>query len=221
MVECGRQESVNSPATLTTTIHLGDEQRMAKRKSTKVPRICQYCGISFLIFRCFAAPGRIKCCSTVCSYKLRKRSLVDRFWEKVNKTETCWLWTASTQGGYGQIGHDIYLRPVRAHRVSWELHYGPIPAGLDVLHKCDNPPCVRPDHLFIGTALDNVQDMLRKERQPQALYLTYEGTRMRLSEFAQLINVPSGTVKWWFRTLHLSPEEMKTRSLKTRNRYRA
>lgn len=95
-----------------------------------------------------------------------RRPLADRFWEKVHKTESCWLWTASVKDGfpYGQIGHPGTRTPRRAHRVSWELHNGPIPAGLFVLHKCDNPRCVRPDHLFLGTQSDNLKDAYSKGR---------------------------------------------------------
>lgn len=87
-----------------------------------------------------------------------------RFWARVQKTDGCWLWTgAVNQGGYGVFGHrggECYM----AHRLMWSLTCGPIPDGLFVCHTCDNPPCVRPDHLFLGTAKDNHQDMLNKGR---------------------------------------------------------
>lgn len=87
----------------------------------------------------------------------------DRFWRNVRKAEGCWLWTAScTSHGYGQIM--IAGRMMRAHRVAWLLTYGAIPDGLVVRHKCDNAPCCNPNHLEIGTQLDNVADMLGRER---------------------------------------------------------
>lgn len=86
-----------------------------------------------------------------------------RFWAKVNKTEGCWLWTASrTHEGYGMFS--IQGRRHYAQRVAWMLTYGLIPEGMLVLHRCDNPPCCRPDHLFLGTHADNMADMATKGR---------------------------------------------------------
>lgn len=87
----------------------------------------------------------------------------ERFARNVQKTATCSLWTAHcVRDGYGSIR--FRGRETGAHRVAYELFVGPIPPGLDVLHACDTPPCVRPDHLFLGTQLDNVRDMFAKGR---------------------------------------------------------
>jgi hypothetical protein len=92
-----------------------------------------------------------------------KPTLEDRFWSKVDRSGPCWLWTASTHAnGYGAFG--IGNKKHYAHRVSYELAYGVIPPGLFVLHHCDNPPCVRPEHLFLGRDADNVSDMIAKGR---------------------------------------------------------
>jgi hypothetical protein len=87
-----------------------------------------------------------------------------QFWAKVRKTRGCWLWIGTTTAdGYGRCGFGRGRR--MAHRFSWELRNGPIKDGLLVLHRCDNPPCVRPSHLFLGTDADNSDDMIRKGRQ--------------------------------------------------------
>ncbi len=86
-----------------------------------------------------------------------------RFWSKVKKTPSCWNWTAGTwPDGYGRF----YCagEVISAHRQAYEWQCGPIPDGMQVLHTCDNPPCVRGDHLFLGTNADNVADRVAKGR---------------------------------------------------------
>ena len=96
-----------------------------------------------------------------------RRGLAQRWSEKVHVSPGCWEWKgARNEKGYGLIWTGSKLG--KAHRVSWELHFGPIPDGLSVLHHCDNPPCVRPDHLWIGTSADNAQDRQAKGRQNRA-----------------------------------------------------
>lgn len=97
--------------------------------------------------------------------------LHQRFDQKVHRTEGCWLWTGALGGGkwdgrYGQIKHAG--RTLAAHRVSFELHKGEVPAGMHVMHRCDNPRCVNPEHLSLGTHLDNMRDMYSKGRRVAA-----------------------------------------------------
>jgi hypothetical protein len=83
---------------------------------------------------------------------------IERFWSRVTKTDTCWLWSAKGRGAFVIDG-----RQYVAARISFLIHHGRYPTLL-VCHHCDNPRCVRPDHLFEGTSKDNSQDMVRKGR---------------------------------------------------------
>ena len=105
-----------------------------------------------------------------------------RFWRQVERRNEgeCWPWIGSKdRAGYGGISEGPGgCHNLRAHRVSWELHHGEIPDGQQVCHRCDNPPCVNPAHLFIGTAKDNKLDEMRKGRHIQ-------GERQHLAKFTE------------------------------------
>ena|SRR3990167_3201580 len=93
-------------------------------------------------------------------------SCVDKDGPLLNQSDKCWIWLASrSKEGYG---HFYYGGPQQAHRVSWRIAHGNVPPGKLVLHHCDNPPCVNPSHLYVGTDADNVKDQVARGRLRRA-----------------------------------------------------
>jgi len=130
----------------------------------------------------------------------------EKYWRCVTRASDCWLWTGDTdRKGYGQIREQVAGKRkwIKAHRVSWELHCGPIPHGMKVLHKCDNPPCTRPDHLFLGTVKLNADDAVQKGRiklpgakltSDQRQWAISQKHRLSTKAIASTLNVVTSTI---------------------------
>ncbi|RJG10905.1 HNH endonuclease [Pseudomonas cavernicola] len=132
----------------------------------RISKECSLCGIEFEFAASYQKKGPVLFCSRACyeSGRLDRRPLEDRFWEKVEKLgfDDCWIWQGAKAQGYGKIW--LSGSVLGAHRVSYEIVHGPIPEDMQINHKCDVRDCVNPNHLYVGTAKENTQDMIERNR---------------------------------------------------------
>lgn len=166
----------------------------------KVRWLCRCaCGTELPVRGTLLVSGLTRSCGCLHQERVRKLSeraalarmtadlgdIADLFWSKVQKTSSCWIWTGTKRkDGYGVQGFN--RTTLRAHRVSWMLTHGGIPEGMDVLHRCDVAFCVRPTHLFLGTQLDNMRDMITKGRRSPT---HGEGTRRAKLTEAEVLEI--------------------------------
>lgn len=122
-------------------------------------------------------------------------SAQDLFSRHTIKSDGCWEWGGyknATNYGFTRVG-GRGSKGVLAHRLSWQLHFGEIPEGMHVCHKCDNPPCVRPDHLFLGTNLDNIKDRIKKGRSSNWIRLAKRddrpNTKIKSNELPEVLRL--------------------------------
>lgn len=199
MDSCGNKRCVRPTHLHPATI--GDATRQAAARSGRtVTCICAGCGVEFRRGREHAGRTERKFCTRAC-FDLHHPQTLTQALERyvVRRPLGCWEWTGPTvRDGYGVV-NSYGRRGIGAHRASWIVHRGTIPPGLHVLHRCDNPPCTNPDHLFLGTTKDNVRDLWDKGRGNAA------GRRTLLEVIAYLLwrlnesEVPTGATSSEFR----------------------
>jgi hypothetical protein len=147
-------------------------------RRARVDRVCARCGVTFAVVASRAARGGRHFCGVACR-RAAEGPLVERFWAKVDRAGTipghrpdlgpCWLWTGASVKGCGFIGGGPGRGMLKAHRVAWAIHYGAVPVGRAVRHRCGNRGCVNPAHLTLGeTSARGVRPRLPSPSRPAA-----------------------------------------------------
>jgi HNH endonuclease len=143
---------------------------MAEGQRTKVERVCQSCGATFFAYPWDCRRREVKYCSRSCYYASKRIPIEEQFRRSVGETTEsgCVLWAGLKDWNGRGVIYSTLRPPQRifiASRIAWEIANGAIPEGQCICHRCDNPACINVAHLFLGTQLDNIDDMARKGRQ--------------------------------------------------------
>lgn len=188
---CGKSKTV-PPSRINAN---GNYCSIECTRKAYVTLTCQHCGNPFDVPENSLRHHVNKYCSSACKYEAAKTNPVETIMRKIDRSggpDACWPYNGlRLPRGYGT--HTARGRHWYAHRVAYEVANGPIPDGLWVLHRCDNPPCCNPAHLFLGTMLDNTRDMIRKGRNAKGERMNSakltEADVIRIRELAPSVRV--------------------------------
>lgn len=188
------------------------------KATTKAPmttRACLYCAKDFTFPTCHLNSRNPRFCGNACHYAAMPRVVVgsrvftpDQIMRFENKfmpepMSGCWLWFGShNKKGYGSVNLNMVRE--EAHRVAWRIYRGPIGEGMSVLHRCDNPACVNPDHLFLGTQTDNMRDCSQKGRVKIPHYRGEKNSFAKLTDDLVRKIRSGGSLNWWSKRLGIS-----------------